>query len=140
MILDQAPVILDETPGNKVEVPFGSSLTFHCRLKTETNERLRVVWYFIPSGAPFNGSRKIYEEMVNTSAKTSTIKPKQSSKDEGRDTEETLSIYTLSNATDDNSGWYFCNVTIEIPLLEHINSTGTEVVISKYLDKAAKTL
>ncbi|KAL7396322.1 hypothetical protein ABVT39_004215 [Epinephelus coioides] len=131
VISGQAPVILDETIREE-RIPSGSSLTFHCRLRTENHSRLRVVWYFKQSLVS-DSHTILHTEVVNKSARTSTVasnKPKQDLKDEGRDTEETLSVYTLSNATEENSGWYFCEVIIEIPLLTKKMSNGTEVVIS----------
>ncbi|XP_033478464.2 uncharacterized protein LOC117254359 isoform X2 [Epinephelus lanceolatus] len=136
VISGQAPVILDENIREE-RVPSGSTLTFHCRLRTENHSRLRVVWYFKRSGPSLNDSLRIHTEMVNKSARTSTVasnKPKQDSKDEGRDTEGTLSVYTLSNATEENSGWYFCEVIIEIPFLTKKRSNGTKVVISKSIE------
>ncbi|KAL7396324.1 hypothetical protein ABVT39_004215 [Epinephelus coioides] len=130
VISGQAPVILDETIREE-RIPSGSSLTFHCRLRTENHSRLRVVWYFKQSLVS-DSHTILHTEVVNKSARTSTVasnKPKQDLKDEGRDTEETLSVYTLSNATEENSGWYFCEVIIEIPLLTKKMSNGTEVVI-----------
>ncbi|XP_049910061.1 uncharacterized protein LOC126396210 isoform X2 [Epinephelus moara] len=128
VISGQAPVILDENIREE-RVPSGSSLTFHCRLRTENHSRLRVVWYFKRSGSLVNDSLRIlHEDMVNKSARTSTVA--SNLKDEGRDTEGTLAEYTLSNATEENSGWYFCKVIIEIPFLTKKWSNGTEVVIS----------
>ncbi|XP_042339846.1 uncharacterized protein LOC121941180 isoform X4 [Plectropomus leopardus] len=125
----QAPltVIVDENQ-NRAEAAPGSSLTFHCRLNIETQNRFRVNWQF--RGPSSNNSLKVLDDkVVNKSAKTSTVvtnKTKQESRDEG-----TLSIYTLSNATEDDSGWYYCKVTIEIPSLRVKTSNGTEVVISR---------
>ncbi|XP_042339844.1 uncharacterized protein LOC121941180 isoform X2 [Plectropomus leopardus] len=125
----QAPltVIVDENQ-NRAEAAPGSSLTFHCRLNIETQNRFRVNWQF--RGPSSNNSLKVLDDkVVNKSAKTSTVvtnKTKQESRDEG-----TLSIYTLSNATEDDSGWYYCKVTIEIPSLRVKTSNGTEVVITK---------
>ncbi|XP_049444247.1 uncharacterized protein LOC125896005 isoform X6 [Epinephelus fuscoguttatus] len=125
VISGQAPVILDDNIREE-KVPSGSTLTFHCRLRTETHSRLRVVWYFKRSLV--NDSHTVlHTEMVNKSARTSTVA--SNLKDEGRDTEGTLSVYTLSNATEENSGWYFCKVIIEIPSLTEKWSHGTEVVI-----------
>ncbi|XP_049444242.1 uncharacterized protein LOC125896005 isoform X2 [Epinephelus fuscoguttatus] len=130
VISGQAPVILDDNIREE-KVPSGSTLTFHCRLRTETHSRLRVVWYFKRSLV--NDSHTVlHTEMVNKSARTSTVA--SNLKDEGRDTEGTLSVYTLSNATEENSGWYFCKVIIEIPSLTEKWSHGTEVVISKSIE------
>lgn len=127
VVSGQAPVILDQTENRRVEVLVGSSVTFHCGLMTEMHERFRVVWHFNPSGSSFSDSQKLPKEIVNISAKTSS---KMSNTTKPKNTEETSLIYTLSNATDQNSGWYFCKVIIEIPLLTNIISSGTEVVIT----------
>ncbi|XP_031724358.1 uncharacterized protein LOC116395011 [Anarrhichthys ocellatus] len=129
VISDQALVILNETR-TTVKVPLGSSVTFQCRLKIETHGRLRVIWFLNPSSFE---SHNLSEEIFSKSAKNSSLvsnKTMQDYKDEGQDTEGTWPTYILSNATEQDSGWYFCRVTTDIPILKHINSSGTEVVIT----------
>ncbi|XP_069006204.1 uncharacterized protein [Embiotoca jacksoni] len=119
VISDQTHVCLDKTR-KKIEVSCGSSLTLHCGLKTY--ERSWLSWYFNSSGPPFENSSKMFEKIVN--------KPKNFSMDECRDTDMT---YNLSNVNDTHSGWYFCQVTAEIPLYKSDISEGTEVVVLKSL-------
>ncbi|XP_029285929.1 uncharacterized protein LOC115007273 isoform X2 [Cottoperca gobio] len=105
---DQDLVILDEKQ-NKVEVLVGSSVTFDCRIMPATPDRHRVVWRFSASGSSVNDSYKIN----NSSGELNNTK------------------YILLNATDKNSGWYFCQIIVEIPLLNITNSSGTQVVVTK---------
>ncbi|XP_045904721.1 uncharacterized protein LOC123970623 isoform X2 [Micropterus dolomieu] len=124
-ISGQRPVVLNETQ-YKVEVPFGSSVTFHCRLKIfDTWERYRVNWYFNPSGCSFTDSHQLFLKMGSKSANTSTMVSK------GPKDAETLLNYNLSAVTYNNSGWYFCSVTVEIPVLTVLNTSGTHVTIAK---------
>ncbi|XP_076583358.1 uncharacterized protein LOC143318762 isoform X2 [Chaetodon auriga] len=112
----QTSVILNETR-SRVSVPFGSSLTFHCDLRTQKHmDRLRVQWYFNPYESSFNESHKL---PFNESAWTST-----------NNTTQILWNYTLPNATEKHRGWYFCKVKVEIPTLSSSDSNGTYVDIT----------
>lgn len=46
------------------------------------------------------------------------------------DCEDKNKTHILSDVTKMNSGWYFCDITVEIPNLQHIQSEGTEAVVS----------
>ncbi|XP_068558518.1 uncharacterized protein [Cebidichthys violaceus] len=129
VISDQALVILDEKRSTEaVKVPHGSSVTFQCRLKTGAHDTFRVIWYLNPSTFDLHN---LSVEFFNKSAKKSRVVSNKTKQDSKEDTEETWPTYTLSNATDQDSGWYFCKVIIDIPVLIQINSSGTEVVITK---------
>ncbi len=104
----------------RVEVPVGSPLILKCNLSTY--QRFWVTWYFNPTGSSFNDSH-------NLSSSKIIIRPAQEST--RVKAEEILLNYT-SKATKNNSGWYFCKYTVEIPSLHEASSNGTEVVISKY--------
>ncbi|XP_041791828.1 uncharacterized protein LOC121605809 isoform X4 [Chelmon rostratus] len=117
----QVPVILNKTQLT-VYIPLGSSLTFHCRLRIEKYVTFRVLWYFNPFESSFNDSHKLTQELHNKSARTSTNETERDG--------QTLSKYTLSDATERNSGWYFCRVIVEIPILNISESSGTHVVIT----------
>ncbi|XP_031174369.1 uncharacterized protein LOC116063511 isoform X2 [Sander lucioperca] len=122
VISGQVSVILDETLKEKGEtVAIGSSVIFKCRLKIDTNGRFWVKWYFNPSGSSFNETHLF----CNESAKPSTVVSNQTKQD--RRDEEQCCI--KSNVTDKDSGWYFCEVTIEIPTLMCKNSSGTKLII-----------
>ncbi|XP_031174367.1 uncharacterized protein LOC116063511 isoform X1 [Sander lucioperca] len=124
VISGQVSVILDETLKEKGEtVAIGSSVIFKCRLKIDTNGRFWVKWYFNPSGSSFNETHLF----CNESAKPSTVVSNQTKQD--RRDEEQCCI--KSNVTDKDSGWYFCEVTIEIPTLMCKNSSGTKLIISQ---------
>ncbi|XP_037625562.1 uncharacterized protein LOC119488202 isoform X1 [Sebastes umbrosus] len=128
VISGQAPVILDNTKNRRVEVPVGSSVTFQCGLTTEKFERFRVVWHFNPSGSSIYNSSKLSSEIFNKSEKTFSVVSNETTL---KNTEDTSLKYTLSNATVQNSGWYFCKVISEIPLYTLSSSIGREVVITK---------
>ncbi|XP_071343523.1 uncharacterized protein [Trachinotus anak] len=115
----QQYVIVDNTT-KKEEVTVGSSLTLHCGLGTESYERFRVGWYFNRSGPSWNQSQNISEKIVN---KNST---------EGKKDEMKL---ILLNVTYENSGWYFCKVTSEIPRHTITNSSGTQILIAESFEK-----
>ncbi|XP_037625563.1 uncharacterized protein LOC119488202 isoform X2 [Sebastes umbrosus] len=127
VISGQAPVILDNTKNRRVEVPVGSSVTFQCGLTTEKFERFRVVWHFNPSGSSIYNSSKLSSEIFNKSEKTFSVVSNETTL---KNTEDTSLKYTLSNATVQNSGWYFCKVISEIPLYTLSSSIGREVVIT----------
>ncbi|KAM6939379.1 uncharacterized protein PEZ65_005453 [Lycodopsis pacificus] len=130
VISDQTLVILNENR-TTVKVPLGSSVSFQCRLKIETEERHRVFWFLNRSSFE---SHNLSNMTFPKSAKNSSLESnqtKQDSRDEAQDTERTWPTYILPNITEQDSGWYFCNVTIEIPTLKQISSNGTEVIITK---------
>ncbi|XP_060934796.1 uncharacterized protein LOC133011109 [Limanda limanda] len=105
-------VILDGEQ-RKVDVPFGSSLKLGCHLNTEVCtkpvKQSRLDWFFIPSGSIDNATININSSMeFNFTARWQD----------------------LPNVTQNNSGWYFCKVTVEIPCSKDIKSKGTQIAIS----------
>ncbi|XP_077391241.1 uncharacterized protein LOC144027519 isoform X2 [Festucalex cinctus] len=46
-----------------------------------------------------------------------------------REYKDTLLNYTLSNVTQQHSGWYFCRIHVDIPTLMIMNSSGTPVFV-----------
>ncbi|XP_034387366.1 uncharacterized protein LOC117730025 [Cyclopterus lumpus] len=128
----QVHVDLDERQ-RTVEVPHGSSVTFHCRLRTPTYDRLRVFWYSNPSS--FNDLRKtLYDEIVKHICEDFQRGVEQNRA--GRRSRRARNRRLLADV-------YFnkCNRTAQRmvllqshsrdPLLNRINSSGTEVVITK---------
>ncbi|KAG7513891.1 hypothetical protein JOB18_019409 [Solea senegalensis] len=103
-----------------VDVAIGSSLTLHCKLKTEKYERFRVHWEFLPSSGP-NSSQIIHKDLVDRSAKTSNRTTAQ---------QYHWETYIIANVTDKNSGSYHCKVIEEIPGFENVQSKKTQVVIA----------
>ncbi|XP_068558519.1 uncharacterized protein [Cebidichthys violaceus] len=102
VISDQALVILDEKRSTEaVKVPHGSSVTFQCRLKTGAHDTFRVIWYLNPSTFDLHN---LSVEFFNKSAKKSRVVSNKTKQDSKEDTEETWPTYTLSNATDQDSG------------------------------------
>ncbi|XP_028444258.1 uncharacterized protein LOC114562157 isoform X2 [Perca flavescens] len=120
VISGQAFVILDEMP-KRMEVAFGSSVNFQCGLKAVDDSRFWVKWYFNPSGASFNESHQFCNK---------SVKPSNQTNQDLREEEPDTQCWIKSNVTHQDSGWYFCKVTIEIPSLTHKCSNGTEVIIS----------
>ncbi|XP_047199050.1 uncharacterized protein LOC124854753 isoform X5 [Hippoglossus stenolepis] len=107
-------VILGEEQ-RKVDV-LGSSLTLGCPLNTSRYERFRLQWSFSPSGSSDNASN-ISSSMVKNDKLLDIRKN-----------------HTLPNVTQKNSGWYFCEVTVEIPFSNVIKSNGTQIVIANSED------
>ena len=127
VISGQEPVILDSVR-TEVTHPLGSPLIFKCNLDTTGNQIVWVDWYFNPSGDLFNESTLL--DPKNRSTKTSTAMPDKRKVDD-KDDEQILYNHTLGAKYND-SGWYFCKVRKEIPILKDYVSNGTKVVISKY--------
>ncbi|TNN66774.1 hypothetical protein EYF80_023016 [Liparis tanakae] len=113
----QVHVVLDDIRRTE-EVPLGSSVTFNCRLRVPAFDRLRVFWYF--NSTSFSDSNTLQEKIKEKS-------PGLTSGDQ--DPDAPWRMHTLINVTERESGWYFCKITIEIPLLSTTNSSGTKVVI-----------
>ncbi|XP_034002033.1 uncharacterized protein LOC117495079 isoform X3 [Trematomus bernacchii] len=108
----------------RVEVPAGSSVTFLCPVTSlcplmKELDRYRVNWYFNSAG-PSSGDVRI----SNNSAKSSTVVSNKTKQNNEKN------IYTLINATKNDTGWYFCTLIVEIPVLKHCQSNGTELVIT----------
>ncbi|XP_022615077.1 uncharacterized protein LOC111232023 isoform X3 [Seriola dumerili] len=106
---DQQCVIVGTT---QVKVDLGSSLNLCCFLLKETYQRFRVSWYFNRNEPSLNNSQNISEmiagENISTQGDTHLM---------------------LHNVMHNNSGWYFCKVTSEIPYHTITCSNGTRVVI-----------
>ncbi|XP_069378409.1 uncharacterized protein [Paralichthys olivaceus] len=103
----------------KVDVPFGSSLTLHCCLGlTDEDQRFRVRWSFISSESANNKSINISEGTFS-----------RNSSDEWRN-------LILSDVTRNNSGRYFCEIMVDIPKISSNKSKETQVVIVKSLMEA----
>ncbi|XP_062280538.1 uncharacterized protein LOC133985013 [Scomber scombrus] len=115
----QVTVTLDEEQ-KRVDVPHGSSLTLYCSL--EGQGRFRIAWFFKCCG---NKTIDINATVFNKSTKTSN----ETSSKTKQNLKEDLPKHTLSSVTYNDSGWYFCNVTIEIPYLKHYESKGAEVIV-----------
>ncbi|KAK5930953.1 hypothetical protein CgunFtcFv8_027147 [Champsocephalus gunnari] len=108
----------------RAEVPAGSSVTFLCPVTSLCHVRIgkldgyRVNWLFNSSGPSSGGVRKLSNDISNNSAKSSTVVSNKNK-------------YTLINATTNDTGWYFCNLIVEIPVLKNCESNGTELVITE---------
>lgn len=116
-------VTLDENNAGPVTVPLGSPLTLKCNLTTPKQNIKWMNWYFNSSGPSRN----------------STLLNKTPQKVEN-DTEDLDFMFQVtSNAREENSGWYFCCATIEIPKLRIVKSSERHVLISKYYFSHANT-
>nr|XP_046246909.1 uncharacterized protein LOC124060244 isoform X2 [Scatophagus argus] len=114
----------NENEPRSVEVPFGSPLNFSCKITTTEYEKFRIALYFNASGTSSNESRRLTEKEFNISAKKSTVMM-----GDGQHPGENL--WHVPSAADNSSGWYFCKITADIPMLKTIISNGTKVVITK---------
>jgi len=106
----------------KLELSPGSSLTFKCSLSTDNNNRHRVLWYFIRSGS--NKTEKMCNTMVSKSPSNSTEQPKQDVKERCHN-----EMLKLSDINETNSGWYYCEVTSEIPVLQTNTSDRKKIIV-----------
>ncbi|XP_030582381.1 uncharacterized protein LOC115778481 isoform X2 [Archocentrus centrarchus] len=114
-IAGQTSIYLNKTQ-ESVSVLSGSTLALRCSLSTVGYKRYRIAWHFNNAGPFFNNSSRIVELMIS----------EQNSTDDCEDKSKT---HILPDVTKKNSGWYFCNITREIPNLQHNQSEGTEVVV-----------
>lgn len=108
----QDPVTLDQNNVAPVTVPLGSPLTLKCNLTRPNQNRRRMSWHFKRT-EPSNKTR-LSNVVINT-----------------EDLDITM-FQVASSAAEGNSGWYSCEVTIEIPRFIHVESAARHVVISKY--------
>ncbi|XP_034085753.1 uncharacterized protein LOC117555129 isoform X3 [Gymnodraco acuticeps] len=114
----------------RAEVPAGSSVTFLCPVDSLCHvrigklDRYRVNWLFNPSGPSWDGVRKLSNDISNNSANSSTVVSNKTKQNIEKNK------YTLINATTNDTGWYFCILIVEIPVLELCKSNGTELVIT----------
>ncbi|KAI4828419.1 hypothetical protein KUCAC02_022515 [Chaenocephalus aceratus] len=114
----------------RAEVPAGSSVTFLCPVTSLCHVRIgkldgyRVNWLFNSSGPSSGGVRKLSNDISNNSAKSSTVVSNKTKQNIDKNK------YTLINATTNDTGWYFCILIVEIPVLKHCESNGTELVIT----------
>ncbi|XP_056234512.1 uncharacterized protein LOC130170861 isoform X2 [Seriola aureovittata] len=113
---DQQCVIVGTT---QVKVDLGSSLTLCCLLFKDTYIRFRVSWYFNQAEPSLNNSQNISETIAGENIST-----------------QGETHLTLQNVMHNNSGWYFCKVTSEIPCHTITYSNGTEVVIVTHQEQS----
>ncbi|XP_020509166.2 uncharacterized protein [Labrus bergylta] len=126
LVTGQEPVILDQTQ-RSVPLSSGSSLTLICGLNTTEHDRYRVHFYFYSSGSSFSdiNRKNLSQKLFIRPSSTSVVEQGLENK-----TEDTVLKYTLLNATEANSGWYFCTVRGEIPYGESKSSNGTQILIA----------
>ncbi|XP_023860385.1 uncharacterized protein [Salvelinus sp. IW2-2015] len=117
-------VILDQPP-RTVEVHLGSSLTLNCSFMPQT--RVTVNWYFSPTGLSSCSSNTLLNSSTHSADKTVKLDAGGHVSKESR---KSWSRFILKDVTYNNSGWYFCQVSVEIPVLQQACSKGTQVNIS----------
>ncbi|KAM3619435.1 uncharacterized protein V6R79_008066 [Siganus canaliculatus] len=122
-ISGQDPVILDLNHTEEVKVPLGSKLIFKCDFNTAEHERFVVDWYFNRSGPSYSATDHISKQHFNRSTHSSFRETLQHS-------ENIKVLIHTSNATEENSGWYSCKVTADIPVLWNPKSKGRFVNIT----------
>lgn len=99
----------------------GSHTTISCMFHTDV-KGLKVAWYFDKT-SDFNDRKNINELH---SPPGSNVRHYHEEKG------HTASYLTIRNVTLNDSGWYFCQVTQDIPILISNLSNGSELVICKY--------
>ncbi|XP_056895127.1 uncharacterized protein LOC130529169 isoform X1 [Takifugu flavidus] len=108
-------VILDKET-KWVTLLSGSALRFKCDLNADGFHRFTVMWYFTSNQSSdivkLNGSRI---NKTTTSINNAVLN------------------YT-TNATEENSGWYFCHVTAELPNHHKNTSNRTKVTITRIVE------
>ncbi|XP_029562931.1 transmembrane and immunoglobulin domain-containing protein 2 isoform X2 [Salmo trutta] len=117
-------VILDQPP-RTVEVHLGSSLTLNCSFMPQT--RVKVNWYFSPTGHSSCSSNTLLYSSTHSADKTVKL---DAGGHESKESRKSWSRLILKDVTHNNSGWYFCHVSVEIPVLQQACSNGTQVNIS----------
>ncbi|XP_014072379.1 transmembrane and immunoglobulin domain-containing protein 2 isoform X2 [Salmo salar] len=117
-------VILDQPP-RTVEVHLGSSLTLNCSFMPQT--RVKVNWYFSPTGHSSCSSNTLLYSSTHSADKTVKL---GAGGHESKESRKSWSRLILKDVTHNNSGWYFCHVSVEIPVLQQACSNGTQVNIS----------
>lgn len=100
-----------------VEACIGSHATISCTFRADV-ERLKVTWYFheMPD---FNKDKRIDLHSANGSSQYH------------EEREKSASYLTIRNVTLNDRGWYFCEVTQDIPQLFQKHSNGTYLFICK---------
>ncbi|XP_043985263.1 uncharacterized protein LOC122838587 isoform X1 [Gambusia affinis] len=96
----------------------GSSLKLHCCLNHEEAERCQVSWHFEPSG------KNLTERAKKTPLCNRTILKNCN------DMCDNMSCI-LSNISESDIGWYYCEVKIEIPRLKQLQSNKTKVIVTR---------
>ncbi|XP_029356640.1 uncharacterized protein LOC115042513 isoform X2 [Echeneis naucrates] len=106
-------------------VDLGSSVPLECSLWTEKSQRSRVSWLFNHNSSSFNGA-------LNISQRTLTLNT--SSKETTQDEKGETVTHLISHFTHENVGWYFCEVTREIPFYKNDRTNGTKIDILPRLE------
>ncbi|XP_041705043.1 uncharacterized protein LOC121540324 isoform X2 [Coregonus clupeaformis] len=117
--------LIMDPPQRRVEVPLGSSLTLNCSFEPQTS--VWVKWYF-------NQIRTCCDSSSSqlSSHKISVNKTVEQ-KDGGHVLQESgraWSRLTVRDVRHNDSGWYFCQVVVDIPFHRNSNSNGTQVIIT----------
>ncbi|XP_016409775.1 uncharacterized protein LOC107741536 [Sinocyclocheilus rhinocerous] len=94
-----------------IKVCLGDSVTINCTFQPSGKYKLR--WYYSPTDSDCNSGteglhekRRIYTE-----------------------NNDTWSVFTINSIKTNESGWYFCKVTRDIPVLDQKCSNGIQVLV-----------
>ncbi|KAG9343357.1 hypothetical protein JZ751_014338, partial [Albula glossodonta] len=117
--------------------PSGSPLTLNCSLQSPKEaERIRVKWKHCPDPPHLTARQECHEFSIIMATENNS-----SSTRERHYEEKGLVLWvsgfmasslTLVNPGLNDSGWYLCSFTIEIPFLRDLYGNWTEVVIEPY--------
>ncbi|KAJ8278902.1 hypothetical protein COCON_G00059680 [Conger conger] len=108
-------------------VHLGSSLTLNCSFDIKEPDRVRVDWLLGKSQQSDQGLQQLSSGLANGTWVQETKGPVT------QWTSHAWSSLTLRDITSNYSGWYFCEVWMEIPLYTHSRSSGIEVNITSSL-------
>nr|XP_023699772.1 uncharacterized protein LOC111860370 isoform X1 [Paramormyrops kingsleyae] len=117
------------TPQGPREATAGASPILNCSYTFMDNTRLRVTWWFGQTAEP---TCKISNQIWLSSslASANETKPKNNGMEVAQLMGDNWSTLELKNVTQNYSGWYFCQVIVEIPNLQSICSNGTKLNIT----------
>lgn len=101
--------LIKPTVPEKIEAFIGSDITIICPVHKDI-KKFKVTWYF--------NNISVFDKDTKLQISSSRFPSHR--------------YLTIRNVTYNDEGWYFCEVTMDIPQLITDHSNGTELVICKY--------
>ena len=75
------------------------------------------------------GEMRVYWLKNQTTINQEIINPKNQVEDSLQNKNRNCSTLTISHLTREDSGIYFCEMTVEIPFLQHVRGNGTIITV-----------